>query len=89
MFEEEVVSEAAEEASTEGGEEEYFGEDVEVEGMSVSDVELFLSRAEIWDNLLQSKISINEAKSAILSLGAPHVEETKPPSTKRSRKRKS
>ncbi|MEM2512654.1 MAG: hypothetical protein QXX61_05915, partial [Ignisphaera sp.] len=64
MFEEEVISEAAEEVGAESSEEEYFGEDVEIEGMSVTDVELFLSRAEVWDNLLQSKISINEAKSA-------------------------
>lgn len=89
MADEEVVSEVAEEeAGAEGAEEEYFGEDIEVEGLSVSDVELFLSRAEIWDNLLQSRISINEAKNALASLGIPHIEETKPP-TKRPRKKKS
>ncbi|MEM1644365.1 MAG: RNA polymerase subunit Rpo13 [Ignisphaera sp.] len=89
MVDEEVVSEVAEEeASIESVEEEYFGEDVEVEGLSISDVELFLSRAEIWDNLLQNRISINEAKSVMASLGIPHIEETKP-STKRSRKKKS
>lgn len=89
MSEEEVIGEAPEDIDSRGSEDtDYFVEDVEVEGLSILDVELFLSRAEIWDNLLQNKISINEAQNILSSLGQTQIEVPKT-STKRSGKRKS
>lgn len=90
MFEEEILTEGAEEepgvSVGEGSGDEYFAEDVEIEGLSMSDVELFLLRAELWDNLIYSKLTINEAQNIIASL-AHQLEPVKTPS-KRSRKRR-
>lgn len=86
MFEEEVVGEGEEEGVAEEGEED-IGEDVDVEGLSMSEVELFLSRAEVWDNLLQNKISISEAKNIFSSIEVPRAEPVKA-TAKRSRRKK-
>jgi hypothetical protein len=89
MSEEEIVEEpATEEGQTEEVEEDIFGEDVEVEGMNIAEVELFLSRAEIWDNLLQNKISIAEAKNILSSIEAQQIE-TSVKVSRRSRKKRS
>jgi hypothetical protein len=88
MFEEEVVEESIEEeGAAEEVEEETFGEETEIEGLNISDVEVFLARAEIWDNLLQNKISIAEAKNILSSSGVQQVESVK--TSKRSRRKKS
>lgn len=86
MFEEEVVGEGEEEGIAEEGEED-IGEDVDMEGLSMSEVELFLSRAEVWDNLLQNKISISEAKNIFSSIEVPQAEPVKV-TAKRSRRKK-
>lgn len=86
--EEEVIEEEIEKNSVESGEEtEYLAEDIEIEGLIISDVEQFISRAEVWDNLLQNKISINEAQNIFTSL-IQQTEKTKT-TTKRSRRKKS
>uniref|UniRef100_A0A7C2VM34 RNA polymerase Rpo13 subunit HTH domain-containing protein n=1 Tax=Ignisphaera aggregans TaxID=334771 RepID=A0A7C2VM34_9CREN len=91
MFEEEVSGEVIEEEAgitSERTEEEYFGEEVEIEGLSMAEVEYFLLRAEIWDNLLQNKLSLDEAKNILESV-SPVAAETARSTAKRSRKRKS
>lgn len=91
MSEEEVLTGGAEEESSasasEGIGEEYFAEDVEIEGLSVSDVELFLLRAEVWDNLIHNRITVNEAQNIISSLLHQQLDLVKT-SPRRSRKRK-
>lgn len=85
---EEEMGEILSEKNTEEVEEvEYLVEDVEIEGLSVSEVELFLSRAGIWDDLLQNRISINEAQNILMSLSQMSSETTKVAIKKTRRKK--
>lgn len=60
--EEEEISEVEEEESSEREEsEEEFGE---FTFTSLEDIELLVKNTEVWDNLLNGKISIEEAKKA-------------------------
>lgn len=91
MSENEGGSEIIEDVERKGVEEsEYLAEETDIEGLSISDVEMFLAKAEIWDNLLQKKISIAEAQGMFTAFAAPQEEpgggKTK---LKRSRRKRS
>lgn len=87
MSEEEMGEILSEKNTEEVEEAEYLVEDVEIEGLSVSEVELFLSRAGIWDDLLQNRISINEAQNILMSLSQMSSETTKVAIKKTRRKK--
>ncbi|MEM0371083.1 MAG: hypothetical protein QXW05_04065 [Ignisphaera sp.] len=88
MFDEEVSSEVIEEESVVEEEADYLGEEeIDIGSISISEIELFLSRAEIWNGLLQNRITINEALNSFLS--SKSLQETTKEASKRSRKRKS
>ncbi|MEM1541324.1 MAG: hypothetical protein QW101_02195 [Ignisphaera sp.] len=87
MFDEEVTSEVIEEESRRE-EADYLGEEeIDIGNISVSEIELFLTRAEIWNGLLQNRITINEALDSFPS--SKSLQETTKKVSKRSRKRKS
>ena len=64
LSEDEVISNEIEEEKSIEGESEEEEEDSELVFTSIEDIELLVKNTEVWDNLLQGKISLDEAKKA-------------------------
>lgn len=68
MIEEEIPSEVIEEEDKSEETIDYSGEeDTGIGSINPSEIELFLFRAEIWDELLQDRMTISEASNLFSS----------------------